>query len=353
MGKGVVLRGLIVHSCTYGIWISESDVTISDCYIGTDASGTAARPNGIDGVLFIHGAKNGVVERSLLSGNGANGSRISGRTTSFNTVVNNRIGTNADGSEAIPNAFHGVFIHSNAKANFIEGNLISGNKFNGISVSGDSTSSNNIRKNKIGTNRDGEAALGNGDNGIAIDGGSDSNLVEENLVSGNGNIGIHLINVGTNFNLIRSNRIGTDFSGHFTFVLTAPPVLPQITATAADYMGSTSVFSAPLTTEINVGESRSDVPRHYHLGQNYPNPFNPVTTLQYELPRAGDVCLVIYDRGGRRVRNLLNGRRQPGVHCITWDGTDDNGMQVTAGLYLCRMHAATFEQWIGKFRGMN
>ncbi len=465
--QGVVLRGLIVHSCGYGIWVTQSDVTISDCHIGTNASGTAARPNGIDGVLFIHGAQNGTVHDNLISGNGSSGIRISGSATACITVFNNRIGTNADGSAALPNTSHGVSIHANAKSNFIEGNLISGNLFSGILISGDSTSSNNIRGNKIGTNRDGDAALGNGDGGIMIEAGSKYNLIEENLVSGNSNIGIHLKDAGTNFNLIRHNRVGTDItataaipntqfgvalfsgpcnnvigpenviafnsrygilvdgggsltstigntitgnsifanvtdgiknyrggnaelappvltqvsatqisgttvpgqlvelfadengqgkvyldmaladvSGHFALDLTVPPALPQITATTADYMSNTSAFSIPMGTGIKPGASTGDLPRYYHLSQNYPNPFNPVTTLKYELARAGEVWLAVYDRTGRRVRSLVDGQQPAGVYRISWNGRDDNGVPVAAGLYICQMRAGTLQQCI-------
>lgn len=40
----------------------------------------------------------------------------------------------------------------------------------------------------------------------------------------------------------------------------------------------------------------SDVPISYSLAQNYPNPFNPITTIRYELPKAGNVTLKVYSR---------------------------------------------------------
>ena len=43
------------------------------------------------------------------------------------------------------------------------------------------------------------------------------------------------------------------------------------------------------------------------LNQNYPNPFNPMTTIAFELPRAGAVDLVVYDVAGKQVKRLVAG----------------------------------------------
>ncbi|MBN2000343.1 PKD domain-containing protein [candidate division KSB1 bacterium] len=86
------------------------------------------------------------------------------------------------------------------------------------------------------------------------------------------------------------------------------------------------------------------LPEKYALQQNYPNPFNPTTTFQYELPNAGHVQLTIYDVAGRQVRSLVDKHHQPGVYNIKWNATDDKGLPVAAGLYLCRMKAGDFVQ---------
>ena len=86
------------------------------------------------------------------------------------------------------------------------------------------------------------------------------------------------------------------------------------------------------------------MPRDYALGQNVPNPFNPSTTIEYRLPEAGDVQLVIYNLLGQKVRTLVRESMDAGFHLVVWDGTDEFGKQVASGIYIYRMSVADFTQ---------
>jgi hypothetical protein len=66
---------------------------------------------------------------------------------------------------------------------------------------------------------------------------------------------------------------------------------------------------------------------------NYPNPFSPATSIDYDLPRATDVSLSIYGVQGRRIRTLVSEHQPAGRHSVVWDGTDDGGRRVAAGVY--------------------
>ena len=72
----------------------------------------------------------------------------------------------------------------------------------------------------------------------------------------------------------------------------------------------------------------------------YPNPFNPQTRLSFELPRAGEVTLNIYDVAGRKVATLLQGHQPAGPGSVTWDGRDRSGRSLGSGLYLARLELA-------------
>ncbi|MCP4572355.1 MAG: DUF3459 domain-containing protein [bacterium] len=75
------------------------------------------------------------------------------------------------------------------------------------------------------------------------------------------------------------------------------------------------------------------------LQQNFPNPFNPETVIAFELPREATVSLAVYDVAGRRLAVLADGPRAAGPHRVTWQGADDAGRSVGAGVYFARLVA--------------
>jgi flagellar hook assembly protein FlgD len=62
------------------------------------------------------------------------------------------------------------------------------------------------------------------------------------------------------------------------------------------------------------------------------------------LPRRSEVTVHVYDVGGRRVRALLAGSLEAGTHTVRWDGRDEDGARVAAGIYLIRARAGGEEQ---------
>lgn len=85
-------------------------------------------------------------------------------------------------------------------------------------------------------------------------------------------------------------------------------------------------------------------PKRFELKQNYPNPFNPTTPITLSLPEDVAVNLQIYDITGRKVRSLVNEQLPAGVHQIAWDGRNDDGAQVSSGVYIYRVQAGKFTQ---------
>ena len=91
-------------------------------------------------------------------------------------------------------------------------------------------------------------------------------------------------------------------------------------------------------------KDQSSVPFVYRLEQNYPNPFNPETSIRYQLAKAGQVDLVIYNMLGQKVRTLINGVKNLGNHVQVWDGRNDRGQVVPTGIYFYRVHSGTFTE---------
>jgi agmatine deiminase len=76
------------------------------------------------------------------------------------------------------------------------------------------------------------------------------------------------------------------------------------------------------------------------LNANYPNPFNPKTTFSFELEYADQVLLEVFDATGRRVRTLIDGQCNAGRTQVEWNGRDDQGRELSSGVYLYRLRAA-------------
>lgn len=192
---------------------------ISGNHIGVNTGGISALPNTGKGIFVTFFSNNNTFGdtvsggKNIISGNGQEG--IFFDNADHNTLVGNFIGTNLNGTSAIPNGQSGIFIHNITSKHNVIGNgtssgknLISGNTLQtGIRIfRADSTV---ISGNYIGTNAGGTAALAN-TQGIEID-SARGIILSNNLVSGNTGNGIILTN--NTIARIVSNVIGTNASG--------------------------------------------------------------------------------------------------------------------------------------------
>ena len=80
-------------------------------------------------------------------------------------------------------------------------------------------------------------------------------------------------------------------------------------------------------------------PSNFELHQNYPNPFNPVTQIRYQLEESAFIGLNVYDIRGRLVRTLIQTDHPSGSYTITWDGNNNSGIAVSAGIYFCQFRS--------------
>jgi hypothetical protein len=98
----------------------------------------------------------------------------------------------------------------------------------------------------------------------------------------------------------------------------------------------------PWYKEIIVVDSTTDVPggtRRISVSAA-PNPFNPGTVISYDLPRRGHLDIRIFDARGRLVRTLADGEAEVGAGQVRWDGADDRGQPVGAGVYFYEVRGA-------------
>jgi hypothetical protein len=92
-----------------------------------------------------------------------------------------------------------------------------------------------------------------------------------------------------------------------------------------DFNGNFEFFVMSGITDIGT-------PKKFEVSQNYPNPFNPVTKIDYQLPDAGKIKLVIYDLLGREVKNLVSEVKPAGFYSAEFDATS-----FASGIYIYRL----------------
>ena len=88
------------------------------------------------------------------------------------------------------------------------------------------------------------------------------------------------------------------------------------------------------------------VPNDFALHPNYPNPFNPSTNIDFDIVKDGHTKIVVYDIMGRQIKNLIGENMKAGYHTIAWNGKNDSGNNVSAGVYLCTLSTSSFTKTI-------
>lgn len=97
-------------------------------------------------------------------------------------------------------------------------------------------------------------------------------------------------------------------------------------------------------TTVSIENREMQIPDQCVLHDNYPNPFNPSTTISYDLDKAGNVELAIYNIIGQKIATLVNKQQLAGQHQVIWDGNDGNGNMVSSGIYLYKLKTEKFSQ---------
>jgi len=114
-----------------------------------------------------------------------------------------------------------------------------------------------------------------------------------------------------------------------------------------DYDGTYS-FHGPISVFVDMEGSGGtpDIPMTMRLQSVYPNPFSAYTFIRYELDKATDVKISIYNTRGQVVRTFNEGTRVPAIHKLEWDGKNASGSLCPSGIYLIRMQADGKESYI-------
>ena len=124
---------------------------------------------------------------------------------------------------------------------------------------------------------------------------------------------------------------------------------------AVNYYGSIYVFGGiggdngqpvssieKLDLITGIPNNHPQIVNGFKLDNNYPNPFNPSTQISFSVGKESQVSIDIYSILGQRIKNLTSKNYSVGNYQISWDGTDNYGKQVAAGVYIYRLSSDYF-----------
>ncbi len=97
------------------------------------------------------------------------------------------------------------------------------------------------------------------------------------------------------------------------------------------------IYTARRTTPIGVAEN--DDALLIHNIAFAPNPFRDFIRIDYSVPYSQDINITVYDVSGKSVRTLVDRMHEPRMFSATWDGKDNYGKRVSAGVYFCQIQA--------------
>ena len=352
---GSQLLGVAVDDArSNGVTLDAGSITLNDNYIGLNLAGAAAG-NGADGVyvsaasarnlIGLNGSSAPGVVANVISGNRGSGIVLVG--SSANTVVDNRIGTNAAGTSGIANRGDGIRMTQGSRGNeiggtaFVDtvtgkannptgskgtvtpvfvvpplGNLISGNDGSGLTIETRSLD-NALNGNFIGTTASGDGALGNAGNGVWIDQAPDNSLVGckfvnnpfvyYNVISGNRQNGL-LVTSSDNVT-VQGNFFGVG-ANNTTIVKNR---LDGILVDGSS--ANTQVGGVIPLGNVSAGNDRNgiEVTGTSHGFVTF-NTFGGLLAFKGAAPNGNDGLLITSTGGNNLVRtNVLSGNRRNGI----------------------------------------
>jgi hypothetical protein len=150
----------------------------------------------------------------------------------------------------------------------------------------------------------------------------------------------------------------TDASGSYTIPELAPGTY-SVTVDKVDYSSATGTANptydasgnpVPDNVSLSINSvvtgitENATLPTGYTLMQNYPNPFNPMTQIAFTLPQAQKVTLSVYNILGQKVATLVDGVVVAGMHVVTWNARDSEGIELPSGVYFYRLAARSYSE---------
>jgi CSLREA domain-containing protein len=210
--EAAAARNILSGNGQHGVYLNgnfTNNIRIVGNYIGLKSDGRTPLRNVADGMDFNAGPYENWVggltplERNVLSGNLSDGMEISHDSVlNRNHLVGNYFGTDATGTFSVRNGQNGLSLEDGSSGNYVYNNVMSGNGSNGIRMWA-KIRRNEIYNNLIGVAADGVTPLANGLDpaqnrglsGIFAAGGSEYNIIRNNVIANSPEDGIRITNL--------------------------------------------------------------------------------------------------------------------------------------------------------------
>jgi hypothetical protein len=108
----------------------------------------------------------------------------------------------------------------------------------------------------------------------------------------------------------------------------------RFSATGSDFGNLDEITIVPENLTSIESENNSEALSQFELYQNYPNPFNPITTINFTIPKASHVTLVVFDMLGKEVDKLVDEQKKPGAYSAIF-----NAENLASGIYFYKLQA--------------
>lgn len=90
---------------------------------------------------------------------------------------------------------------------------------------------------------------------------------------------------------------------------------------------------------VGITQNGTTIPSKFGLSQNYPNPFNPTTKINFDLSKASNVKLTVFNSLGQMVMNIFDGFKPAGSYQAEF-----NGSSLSSGTYYYRIETDHFTE---------
>jgi CSLREA domain-containing protein len=296
----------VISDNSVAIEIDGTGNVVQGNYLGTDPTGTASRPNAMEGIWIAPGGRDNLIggskpgEGNLISGNALYGLNIGGSNATGNVVKGNYFGVDFSGQNKLQNRY-GVVLSEGSQRNTIGGtepgdaNIISGNQSAGILIRGANTADNVIIGNIIGGDPTGEIGLGNG-TAIWLLEGAHGHVIggtepgQANVIAFSGIFGIQIDGPDTSGNTIRGNSIHSNAREGIVSQEGGNAGLPAPEVTAANPVSGTAcpdctvdVYSdAADEGKVYEGSTTADASGRFTFDEELAGPFVTATATDAE-----------------------------------------------------------------------